>query len=147
MRLHTSLSYEQVEAALSRAKNNGKVDKSVQFVDTNAPGTQTYRNMAVHGSHTHARSFEVQLGAYEYTPIPEPVNRYGRTQKTRRRSQNGSWAATWREWGWFMAEVYADDPLARWGQRPKYDGKDDRRWGYFDLTDFDQKTDYEFCLD
>ena len=58
MRLHTSLSYEQVEAALSRAKNNGKVDKSVQFVDTNAPErrpTATWRCTGRTRTHGHSR--------------------------------------------------------------------------------------------
>jgi hypothetical protein len=147
MRLHTSLTHQQVEAALERAKKAGRVDPNIYPVDTNSPDATSFCNMAEHGSKTHVRSFEIQLGSDIYTPIPEPVTRFGRTQKTRRRSQNGTWAATWREWGWFMAEVFAADPNARWGTAPKYDGKDERRWGYFDLTDFDQKTKYEFCLD
>lgn len=136
MRLHTSLTELQVVEALIRSQRKGHVAASVGFMVR-----ATYR------SRSHAGAFEIQLGSDTYSPIPEPVNRYGRTQKTRRRSQNGSWAATWREWGWFIAEIYAEDPLARWGAAPKYDGKDDKRWGYFDLTDFDQQTDYEFCLD
>src|ERR1700691_2606235 len=100
MRLHTSLTYEQVEAAIARAKKSGRVHPSIYPVDTNEPGAMTYRNMSQHGSRTHARAFEIQLESGHQSPIPETVNRYGRTQKTRRRSQNGAWAATWREWGW-----------------------------------------------
>lgn len=127
MRLHTQLAAHEIRAALDRAKKRGLVSNNVYLV-----------KFERHGSRTHPISFEVQLGSEVYCSIPEPVARYGNVQKTRRRSQNGKWAATWREWGWFMAEIFDADPNARFGNKS---------WGYDGRDDFDQKTDYEFCLD
>lgn len=149
MRLHTSLTYEQVEAALHRAKGKGHVATDVQFQDTQPEGAVSYRLMAEHGSHTHDRAFEIQLGVSKldpYQPLPaDYVNQFGKRQKTRRSTNGGgnAWAATWHEWGWFMAEVFAADPDAMFGNR----GKPGRPgWGYDGVTDFDQKTNYQFLL-
>lgn len=133
MRLHTSLNERCVLSAFRLAQGRGHISQAVFPVV-----------LREHRSRTHPRSFEIQLGSRDYSPIPEPVNRYGRTQKTRRRGQNGDWAATWREWGWFMTEVFSADPGARWGARPRHDGRDHARWGYFDREDFHRKTNHEF---
>lgn len=134
MKLHTSLSQDKVMAAFRLAQGSGHISQAVFPVV-----------FEEHRSHTHPRSFEIQLGSQDYSPIPEPVNRYGREQKTRRRSHNLScWAATWREWGWFIAEVFDADPRSRWGTRPRHDGRDHARWGYFDREDFHRKTNHEF---
>jgi hypothetical protein len=139
MRLHTSLSEVQVMAALQRAKDAGHVAEDVSFTILSA-----------RPSRTHTRQFEVQLGvdkSLPYKPLPDNyVNQYGKRQKTRR-STNGSartWAATWHEWGWFMAEAFEADPDSRWGDDPN---RAKHPWGYFDQSDFDQKTEYAFCLD
>jgi hypothetical protein len=150
MRLHTKLTYEQVEAALRRAKNKGHVATDVQFQGTQPDGAMSYRLIAEYGSRTHNGAFDVQLGVSKYDPyVPLPadyVNQYGKRQKTRR-STNGkhyTWAATWHEWGWFMAEIFDADPRAMFGNR----GKPGRPgWGYDGVDDFDQKTNWQFCLD
>jgi hypothetical protein len=135
MRLHTRLTADDIYAALQRAKDAGHIAPAVEFNPIFATGSQT-----------HPRAYEISLTSPEYVPLPEPVNRYGRVQKTRRRARNGGWAATWREWGWFMAELFVMDPDSRWGTRPRHDGRDNKRWGYFNEADFHSKTNQEFTL-
>ena len=136
MRLHTRLTSDDIDWALQRAKLNGKIANEVGFCPIVAMNSQT-----------HPRAYEISLSSPDYVPLPEPVNRYGKTQKTRRRARNGGWAATRREWGWFIAEIFDQDPDSRWGTRPRYDGRDSKRWGYFDQADFDEKTNFEFVLE
>jgi len=100
MRLHTSLAYEQVEAALRRAKDKKRVAPGVQFADTNPPGSASLRNIRVVPSFSHPSAYEVQLGT---------------------EGDNTAYV-TWHEWGWFMAEVFAADPDAMFGSG--YDGVD-----------------------
>jgi hypothetical protein len=44
-------------------------------------------------------------------------------------------AATWDEWGIFMAYLYEIDPVAMWGNKS---------WGYSDVEDFNRKTQDRF---
>jgi hypothetical protein len=133
MRLHTRLTYSQVIGALVSAKHAGLVAPDVQFTVLKS-----------HGSRTRQHAFEVQLGVPRsgpYQPLKAgTLNKYGRPQKTRRTTNGGgqNWAATWAEWGWFMAEVYDRDSAARWGAGS---------WGYFSRLDFNEKTDSRFILD
>ncbi len=128
MKLHTNLSERQAREALQAAKETGKVGDAVEFLVFSQAG-----------SHTRDHAFEVQLGTREYARLPEgTVNQYGKPQKTRRRNQaNTGFAATWHEWGWFMAQVFEREPGAVFGSRS---------WGYDGLTDFDEKTKYQFEL-
>jgi hypothetical protein len=139
MRLHTSLGIAEVSWALSRAKRKGRIAADVQFT-----------RLDPHTSRTHERAFEVQLGVPKclpYRPLPAgTVNQYGKPQKTRR-TTNGyanAYAATWGEWGWFIAEVFDVNPAARWGTNP---ARSANPWGYAGLVDFDEKTDYQFVLE
>lgn len=151
MRLHTRLTYEQVEEALRRAKSKGHIAGDVEFQGTQPSGSVSYRLIGQFGSNTHDRAFEVQLGVdrnLPYTPLPaDYVNQFGKRQKTRRTSnshKNTTYAATWHEWGWFMAEIFEADPQAMFGNR----GKPGRPgWGYDGRDDFDQKTNWQFDTD
>jgi hypothetical protein len=132
MRLHTSLTADDIYAALKSAKDKGLITQDVQFDP-----------IVAHDSYTHERAYEIQLGAETGGGLPEDyTNRYGKRQKSRR-VRNGSYsphyrfAATWHEWGWFMAEVFDADPAARWG---------DKSWGYNGRNDFDNKTQWQFNL-
>src|ERR1700722_2690850 len=152
MRLHTKLNRSEIHAALDRAKLYGHVADDVQFLDTNKPDAQTYQVIAQYSSQTHDNAFEISLGVdkdHTYQPLPDNYrNQFGTRQKTRRTARiYGYWAATWEEWGWFIAEIFKADPDARWGTRPRYDGRDKYRWGYFDHADFDAKTGYKFVED
>ena len=133
MRFHTHLSEHHLHTALQRAKDKGRVAEDVEFMV-----------LEEKTSRTHPRAFEVQLGVrknHPYRPLPENhVNQYGRRQKTRRTANGvGGWyAATWHEWGWFIAELFELDPQSRWGSN---------RSGYFSQDDFDAKTKWQFDLD
>lgn len=140
MRLHTKLDREQILTALVKAKAAGHVADDVRFE----------RLEEQPSSRTHDHQFEIQLGvpkALPYVPLPaDYTNQYGKRQKTRR-TTNGSannYAATWHEWGWFMAELFEEDPESRWGSDPD---RARHPWGYFSQQDFDAKTDYQFVIE
>lgn len=73
-----------------------------------------------HGSHSRARSFEVSL---EGTGTRRKnTGRYGGP------ADDGTYAATWDEWGIFLAYLFNVDPKAWAGgtrKRPIYDGRAD----------------------
>lgn len=128
MRLHTSLTDNEVMATLVRAKGAGHVTANIGFA-----------GWGRHGSRSHARAFEIQLGTWDKNSLPAGyTDQRGRTMNVRKYANSGHaradavYAATWREWGWFMAEVFAADPSAKFGP---YDGR----------CDFNNKTHGEFC--
>lgn len=139
MRLHTNLTYAQVYGALSKAQNDGHVTRDVRFI-----------GFASHKSRTHPRAFEVQLGTEDKYSLPAGyVDQNGYHLKSRRWKNSGSrgaqtewatgcdeWAATWHEWGWFMAEIFAADPDARFGSV--------KGWHYAGAADFNTKTGGQF---
>jgi hypothetical protein len=126
-----------VQLALRQAKEAGQVTPDVIFVD----GLVQYRSM------THPRAFEVQLGTHDKFSLPPgTTDQYGKKMRVRRYRNSGSsgassawvtggcpvWAATWHEWGWFMANVFAMDPDARFGGATG--------WRYAGEADFNRKT-------
>jgi hypothetical protein len=94
MKLHTKLTWPQVQAALQTAKDNGTVAPDVQFAVANPESSK---------SHPHA--YEIQLGtlrADQSTLLPGETNRRGKPQKRRLHRVTGSdaeynYAATWNE--------------------------------------------------
>jgi hypothetical protein len=100
MRIHTSAAYGAIYAAAREARVIVRATE--------------------HGSRTHARAFEVQLSD-------------GAGNAWRNSGQYGAatWdgnAATWDEWGIFLAHLYGADPGARVGgslKRPIYADADD----------------------
>ncbi|HEY1700767.1 MAG TPA: hypothetical protein VGG75_13725 [Trebonia sp.] len=128
MRLHTKLDGQQVRTALQQAKEAGHVTPDV-----------TFTGWSEHRSNSHARAFEVQLGTYERDSLPAGhTDQRGHKMLIRKYKNSGQWGAgaeytaTWREYGWFMAEVFTADPDAKFGP---YDGR----------CDFNEKTKNEFC--
>lgn len=150
MRLHTSLTQTEVYGALVRAIKAGHVTGDVQLI--------VFAQM---GSMTHPRAFEVQLGTYDKHSLPAGYrDQYGKLMHVRRYKNGGNagatseyygrdgavWAATWHEWGWWMAEVFKADPGARFGPRPSAD----RHGGYgiyASPDDFHEKTHGAFRED
>lgn len=124
MRLHTRLTFSEVHDALLRAQNAGKITPDVFFVKSTESG-----------SRTHPRAFEIQLGTRQkYSLPPGTTDQYGRKMRVRRYKDGGNsdeWAATWHEWGWFIAEVFTADPTSRWAY-------------YASREDFDTKTGGQF---
>jgi hypothetical protein len=118
MRIHTKLPLHQIDYALMRAKTKGHVGNVIEFTALNT-----------HGSRTHDYAYEVQLGSYSSGGLPAGAHdARGKPQKTRRRANGGpAWAATWSEWGWFMAEVFKKDPKALFGSvtDPAYNDDND----------------------
>jgi hypothetical protein len=112
VKLHTSLDYMGVAFALKKAKDDGHVTDDVCFQGGLKPS----------GSRTHPRAFEVQLGTDDKTSLPGGyTDQRGNRMNVRRYKNSGScgagsvYAATWDEWGWFMANVFATDPQAVFG--------------------------------
>ena len=138
MKLHTSLAGAEVWAALGRARASGRIAYDVRFAVWE-PGS----------SQTHVYSYEIQLGADDQHSLPAGyTDQNGRTMRVRR-TRGGSqgearYAATWHEWGWLIAEIFAADPGSRWGTNPARSRHPDRAWGYFSPADFHAKTDGQF---
>ena len=139
MRLHTSLTADDLFDALNYAKQAGRITRDVTFDPITA-----YR------SQTHPRAYEIQLGASQGGSLPaDYTNQYGKRQKCRR-TRNGNYtgelrfAATWHEWGWFIAKVFEMDPSARWGANATAKNHYGLYAGYQSVADFRVKTDYQF---
>ena len=128
MRLHTNLASSDVQFALHEAKRRGLVTNDVHFV--------VY---ARHGSNSHDRAFELQLGTYDKHSLPAgTTDQYGKNMHVRRYKNSGTfgaesvYAATYYEWGWFMLEVFKRDPNALFGSVAGH--------GYNGVDDFHEKT-------
>lgn len=142
MRLYTSLSEQQVHSALNRVKAAGLATPDIVFT----------ASFATRPSRTHARSVQVQLGTLDKHSLPPGTrDQHGKVLRVRRYKNSGNrgaaserargeavWAATWHEWGWFMAEIFAADPGARFGAATG------PSWGYRDAADFHEKTGNQF---
>lgn len=101
MKLHTSLARTDVCAALRAVKADGQMAEDVMFMQLDAEG-----------SRTHERGFKVQLGTYD------PGSGPGKSRHFKNSGQYGAsrvWAATYDEWGYFIAEVFRRDPGASFG--------------------------------
>lgn len=110
MKLHTSLSATDVQRALDAAYYTGKVAANVTFVQFTPSPSRSCR----HG-------YLVQLGSYDQS-IPEgTTDQHGKVMRVRRFKNSGDngafyvWAATYDEWGWFIARIFALDPKAKFG--------------------------------
>jgi hypothetical protein len=130
MRLHTSLTWQQLIDALDRTKTAGRIAPDVQFA-----------SMTEYGSRAHSHSFEIRLGTDCKFSLPAGYTDQRGHRLTARRSAGhqefgGSYAATWHEWGWLINEIFTADPGARWGSE-----KNPR---YADPADFERKTNGAF---
>ena len=140
MKLHTNLTATEVDAALHAAKRKRLIAWDVDF-NVFTPGR----------SLTHAHGYEIHLGTNYQDSLPAGyTDQNGARLRVRRLSGTtqgtARYAATWHEWGWFMAEVFAADPGARWGQDPARSARPEYAWGYASEADFHRKTDGQFRL-
>jgi hypothetical protein len=102
MRLHSNiLRYSHIHSALEAAKAAGKVDRSVQF-----------ETLDDKGSRTRDHAFEVQLGWYGNKVAGDGRRWKNSGNRGANSYDNGTgvYAATYDEWGWFIAELYRIDP-------------------------------------
>lgn len=137
MKFHTRLTSPEIVCALRRAQTRGLIARDLTLT-VFEPGP----------SMTHTNSFEIQLGTYDRNSLPAGyTDQYNRALRVRRarNSSRGSapYAATWHEWGWLIAELFAADPGSRWGTNPAR-SRNPRPWGYSSPEDFHAKTDGQF---
>ena len=96
MRVHSdTLSAMGVIHALQAEKMAGRIDAGVNFM-----------TMTRHGSRTHANGFEIQLHAN----TRNNGRRAGNTGSYGAMDASDGYAATFDEWGWLIAALYAIDP-------------------------------------
>jgi hypothetical protein len=121
MKLHTSLSASEVRDALGTAQLAHHVTWDIEFVQ-----------FAPERSQSRAHGYKVQLGTYDQTSGPTNSRHYKNSGTS---GAGNVWAATYDEWGYFIAEVFKRDPAAKFGQ---YDGADDfnaKTHGQFELAE------------
>lgn len=115
MKLHTKLNNHQINEAMTHVKERGLVADGIYFVQ-----------FAYENSQSHPYGYLIQLGTNENTTP-------GNKRRGRKQVANGDriWAATYDEWGWFIAEIFECDPNAKFGYYKNYD-------------DFHEKTGHLF---
>jgi hypothetical protein len=116
VRLHTSLIGASVYQALYNMIDTRRIASAVELTTFTA-----------HRSRSRPYGYELRLGAYD--------NRHKNRKLT-----GQSYAATYDEWGWFIASVYLADPYAVWGSSQK-------NATYANLEDFNRKTHDKFMLE
>lgn len=101
MKIHTDLTDRAMYGILNDAIAAGQLERGMYF-----------DKCAVSGSRTHERGIDVHLaidtktaGSKRRRPNPGTGGFGGFTEYD-------PWAATWDEWGWFLARVFAADPNA-----------------------------------
>lgn len=125
MRLHTNVfDWAGVHQALTDVQAQNLVAPHVDF-----------HELEEYGSRKRTRAFEIRLGTYEKV---RGDNRRWTNLGTRGANSaangEGVYAATWDEWGWFIARLFELDPEAIFGP---YDG----------IENFQARTKSEFILD
>ncbi|UDL16708.1 hypothetical protein SEA_ATUIN_315 [Arthrobacter phage Atuin] len=101
MRLHSNtLTDSDIRDSIQAAKDAGKIDRLVGF--------EIFDDK---GSRTRAKAWEIQLGWYG-DKVRGDGRRWKNTGKSGADSYGnggGCYAATYDEWGWFIAELYKRD--------------------------------------
>lgn len=127
MRLHTNTMTDlDLYTALRRAKNKGRVTQDVYFWAFER-----------HRSRSRAGAYEIQLGTADQTSGPTRSRHYKNSGQYGARSErNGEpvWSATYEEWGWFIAELFAVEPDLIFGS-------------YKGLASFNEQTGDKFLLE
>lgn len=125
MRLHTNtLTWSSMHEALEAAKTKGHIPQHVVF-----------EACAEYRSRKRAKGIEVKLATYDKEPGDgRRWTNTGNRGANSEQNGEGLYAATWDEWGWFLAEVFDADPGAtcNW-----YDGG----------PEFDRITKHAYLLD
>jgi hypothetical protein len=126
MKLHTQLFSQDVRDALADTKLAGQMTDDVEFVQ-----------FTPRGSRSHLHGFLIQLGTYDQHSGPANSRHYKNSGQYGATSEyfqgENIWAATYDEWGWFIARIFALDPEARFGH-------------YRDRDDFNRQTGYKYTI-
>lgn len=117
MKLHSDiLTRDSINRAMDIAKSAGDVARHVHF-----------HIFEERGSRKRANGFEIQLGTY--TKVPGDKRGYKNSGQTG--ADTRVYAATYDEWGFFIAELFKMDPDAIFGN-------------YKGVKDFDAQTRYQY---
>lgn len=120
MKLHSNtLDTFDISRALQAGKNAGLIADDIYFTQFNPAG-----------SRKRARGFEIQLGTHDKSSGPTNSRYYKNSGNS---GADSVWAATYDEWGWFIAYLFASDPEAIFGP-------------YLGLDSFNQQTKNKFLL-
>lgn len=113
MRLHTDThTWRSIHEALTKAQKAGHVAEHVELWICDE-----------YGSRKKERAFEIRLGTY--VKIKGDKRGWTNTGKRGANSEangEGIYAATYDEWGWFIAELFDADPDAIFGTYVRVDG-------------------------
>lgn len=129
MRIHTNkLNAHDIRHCLAYAQRSGKVAPDIEFVV----------GPVLNGSRSHARAFEVQLGTWDKTSGPKKSRHY---KSSGTHGADSIWAATYDEWGHFLASVFLCDRQAVAGHYESHrDFHAKTRDAYLTTTDQHQRA-------
>jgi hypothetical protein len=119
MKLHTKLTSHDISEALENVKQHGLVTEDISFVQ-----------FAYESSRSHANGYLIQLGTTNKYSLPSGKKRHYKNSGDR--GADMIWAATYDEWGWFIAEIFDRDPNAKFGY-------------YKSRDDFNEQTKWKFA--
>lgn len=118
MKLHTTLGYQQITQAMRDVKSRGLVTDDIFFVQFDYEGSRSRPN-----------GWLIQLGTFDKTTGPTNSRHYKNSGQWG--AETNIWAATYDEWGWFIAELFELDPDATFGH-------------YKGINDFHKQTKTRF---
>jgi hypothetical protein len=108
MKLHTKLDIGEVYNSLIVTKARDLMTDDIYFYQ-----------FIEQPSRTHPHGYLIQLGTYDQRSGPTNSRRYKNTGKRGSHAERNTgeplWAATYEEWGWFIADLFERDPGARFG--------------------------------
>jgi hypothetical protein len=124
MKMHTKLSSQDIYDSMTVSKARGLMTDDIRFIQ-----------FKEQPSKSHPNGFLVQLGTYDQKSGPKNSRYYKNTGKRGAHSERNEgepvWAATYDEWGWFLADIFDRDPDARLGQYKNKDHFDEMTKGKY----------------
>lgn len=120
MKLHSDiLDRATVLQAMNTARRLGRVTRDIELITLEPQGSRSRK----HG-------FKIQLGTYDQSSGPTKSRHLAGGQHGAIHDMQ-VWAATYDEWGWFIAELFAIDPDALFGP-------------YKGLQSFNEQTGFKY---
>lgn len=104
MKLHTKLDIQAVYDSLTVTKARGLMSDDIHF-----------HQFDEQPSKSHPHGFIIQLGTFDQASGPTNSRHYKNTGTRGASSDEQVWAASYDEWGWFIADIFDRDPNASFG--------------------------------
>jgi hypothetical protein len=104
MKLHTKLDMNDVYASMLVTQARGLMAEDVFFYQ-----------IIEEPSRTHQYGFKIQLGTWDQRSGPKNSRNYKQMTTKSGKTDDKLWAATYEEWGWFLADIFDRDPDASFG--------------------------------